>query len=302
MHGTRNIHDEDIFAGRDHRRGNLGGRLHHQQEEVLFFAGIQQQSGFDAAAGQPVFQHVIPIAARFLRWIERDIGRCRAIICNLHFVRRTDQLLNRDTGTDTGLDIERIWRRFPFVEVGIFHPAFRRACSSFGLVGISGTNHGGIGEFIYAIGGHQQFGIAEFHPDHVSWQNIGHIHLKDVRPLLLQKGGALAFLFGLFVFLTGFFLFLNFGDDGALADGHFHGIHRRTGGCRKDINGFDRLLAGVLIHLSDLHIGDDTGNPDIGAGGLERQLFHAGIVAFDPEIRRQGFGVGCFGLGMYRMN
>jgi len=66
MHGTRHIHDEDIFAGRDLVFGHPFGGLQHEQKKVLFLSFEKKESRFDSFSGKTVLQNKIPVTTPLL--------------------------------------------------------------------------------------------------------------------------------------------------------------------------------------------------------------------------------------------
>ena len=84
---------------------------------------------------------------------------------------------------------------------------------------------------------------------------------------MLQKGGAFALLLGLFVVGAGFLLFLNLSPDGAVADGHLHGVNGSAGGHGEGVDSLERVAARVDVDLPDGDIGNGTRD-----GGTDRGL------------------------------
>ena len=201
-------------------------------------------------------------------------------------MRRARRLLNGQTRREIDRHAERVRGGLAFAQIGIFHPFFRRGRGLGGHVGITRANDRRIREIIHAIGRDKQFGVAHFHDDFVARHDVGDVHLKDVRPLLLKQRRAFAFLLGLFILLPRFFALLDFGDNRALADGHFHGIDGRSRRAGENVDRFKRRFPFIFIHLLDAHVGDDSGDIHLRGRGFERQRIHCRIVAFDEKVRR----------------
>lgn len=71
-------------------------------------------------------------------------------------------------------------------------------------------------------------------------------------------------LFGFFESLAGFLFFLNFGDDGAVADSHGHAVDGCFGAGGEEIGGVDRFVPVVGVSLGEFNLGDRAGDGDLG--------------------------------------
>ena len=111
--------------------------------------------------------------------------------------------------------------------------------------------------------------------------------------MLLQQRGGFAFLLGRVVLDLGLLLFADLGGDQAVGQAHVHPMHCRTCRAGEHVLGLDGALAFVLVGLHHGHVGNHAADLHIHLGGLERQLVHAGVVAFDEEIGALGFEAGC---------
>ncbi len=171
------------------------------------------------------------------------------------------------------------------MQIRILRPLLGRRDLRSRLIGVPGTHNGRVNEFVDAVGRNEKLRISELGLDLVSRHDVGHVHLKDVGPLLLQKRSPLPFLFCLFVGLTSLLPLLDLGLDGSLADGHSHAIDGGPGGCREDIDGFKGFPAFVLVDLPDNHVCNDTGNLDFYRRGLERHPIHGGVFRLHKKVR-----------------
>ena len=176
-------------------------------------------------------------------------------------------------------------------QVGVFHPPFAGRGGGLRLIGVAGTDHGGIDKFIEALARREQFGVLHLDFDLVARQQVGDVHLKHIGALLLQQGGAAAFHFGLLVVGARLLPLFNLGDDGALADGHLHAVDGGAGRRGEDVDGFQRFLAVVLIDLGDLDVGDHPSDVDLGAGVFQGELIDLRIRGGDQEVGREGLVV-----------
>jgi len=93
-------------------------------------------------------------------------------------------------------------------------------------------------------------------------------------------------LFGLLVILPGFGFLFNLGHQGPVANGHTHAVHGGPGGGRKDVYGFQRSFACVLVNLGHQDIGNDAGYVDLSRGGFQGKPVDFGIIAFNEKIGR----------------
>ena len=175
--------------------------------------------------------------------------------------------------------------------VGRSHETIVGTRALLGGIGVAGSHDGGIDKAVLPLLGHKELGVAEFHLDGVAHHDVGDIHSEYVGATLLQQGGAFALLLGLFVVGAGFLLFLNLGPDGAVADGHLHGVDGGPGGHGEGVDGFEGVAARVDVDLPDGDIGYGAGNDGTGRGLLEGELVGFGMLADDYKVGREGFGV-----------
>jgi len=110
------------------------------------------------------------------------------------------------------------------MEIGVLDPFLRGWGCCARLIGVSRSHYRGINEFVNPVGKGDQLSVLEFRFDLIPRQDVGYIHLKDVRSLLFQEGCALAFLLCLLVRRTGLFTLLDLCRDGAISDGHLHAV------------------------------------------------------------------------------
>ncbi len=154
------------------------------------------------------------------------------------------------------------------------------------LLRISGPYHRGIDKRIDLVGGHEQFGVPEFHPDDIGGQDIGHAHLEHVGPLLLQERCTLARLFGLIILTPCILALGNMGGNGPLADLHLHPVDSGPGGCREDVYGFQWPLAFILVDLGHQHISNDTRDIHFYRRRFQGKLIQFWIITLHKKIGR----------------
>ena len=273
--------------GSDRLRFDPGRRFHHQQEKVFILAGIEQQTGVNLVAGQGVAQDKVLIAGG-LFVLDLDLGGVLPGVFDLHFVAGAGQPGDGQAAGQLHVQAEGIGRRLAFMQIGVLNPlvGIRRALRR--LRGIARPHHRGINELIDIVLGLEELHVVEFHLDFVARQDVGHVHLEDIGPLLLQERGGFARLFGRLVGFPGLLPLHDLGLDDPLADGHAHGVHRRPGGAREDVNGLQGLFAGVLIDLGDLDFRHQAGDLHVGPAALQRHDVFARFVADHHKIRGQG--------------
>lgn len=90
--------------------------------------------------------------------------------------------------------------------------------------------------------------------------------------------------FGVLKSFAGFFFFLNFGDDGAVADGHGHAVDGCFGAGGKEVGGVDRFVTVVGVCLGEFDLGDRAGDGDFGVGGFEGEGIEL-VCAVNFEMR-----------------
>ena len=287
MHGTRHIHNEDVFS-----RGNLiwgkpFGRLHHEQEEVLLRSFIEQQAGFDGFSRKPVVENKIAVATGLFAACEPYTGPGRVFVAHVHLVRSAGQLLNGQPRGKMGDEIKGISRFPALVEIGVGNPLFgcRRGG---GLIGIAWSNHGRINKLVGPCRRGEQFRVAKLGFDLITGQDVGHIHLEHIGTLLLQKRRTLPLLPGLLISPACFLALLNLSRDGAFPNGHFHSVNRGFGRSRENVDRFERLSPFIPVNLGHGHVRNNTGDIHHGSSGFERELVDTGVVTLDQEIRGKG--------------
>jgi len=213
-------------------------------------------------------------------------------------MRRAGQIADGHAGFYRHADVERRCGPFALAQVGICHPAVGGSASALFRAGIARPHHGGINKFINAIGGHEQFRIAQLDENPVAGHNIGDVHLEHVGTVLLQKRSVFARVARLFVLPPCLIALFDFRLDDALADRHLHAVNRGAGRGRKNVDRFERLLSVVFVNLRYHHIGEDAGDRHPGRRGLKRQAIRVRISARHKEIRRFGPILTVAGLGV----
>ncbi len=262
-------------------------RFRHEQEEVLVPALIQQQSGGDLRASQPVAQDEVAVAGQSLRVGERDL-RAQASRADIQLMRRGVELLDRHAGRQHAGQVELAARRFALVRVRSLDELVCRAQRlALALFGVARSDDRRVDEFVDAVGRHEQLGVLELDDDRVARQHVGQLHREHVGTTLFQQRRALALALGGFEFTCGLLAFPDRGHGAHIADGHRHPVDCRPRRRREDVAGVDGPRAAILVHLPDGHIRNHAGDRDVDARVLQRQPIDGGISAFDEEVRRQ---------------
>jgi len=288
VHGSGNVDDEKVFARGDLVRFVAPGRLHHEQEEVLLLAFVEQQPRFKLIARQAILEDEVAVAAGLFGCCQGDLGLGGAVIADVHLMGGTGHLLHRHPRGQSYSQIKSVGWLFSLVQGGVPRPFFGRRRRGFELAGVARPHHRWVDEFVKALAGSDHFRILQLGLDFITGKDVGHIHLEHIGTVLFEERGALALLLCLLVNRPRFLTLADFGHDGAFADGHPHTVHRGPGRGRKHVDSLDRFLPGVLVDLSDLHIGDHPGDPDRHRGCFEGELVDAEVITLHQEIGGEG--------------
>ena len=180
--------------------------------------------------------------------------------------------------------MESIGWGFPLVEIGVMCPLLPRVGIIRLLIGIARSHHSGINEIIDGVRRHHQFCISELHRDHIRRKDIGHIHLKHIGPMLLQKGGAFTCLFCILVLTARIFALSNLGSDGPFSNRHLHPIYGCPCGSRKDVYGLKRSSPFIFVYLGHQHISHDTGDIHVHGSGFQGKPVHFRVITLYIKI------------------
>ncbi len=170
--------------------------------------------------------------------------------------------------------------------VGALHPGVHVRGDRL-AVGVPGTHHGGIDEFIGALRGHEQLAVMKLDADLVPRHHVPHVHAEDVGSFLFEERRALAGRDRLLELLLRLLPFADPGPDALLADLQRHAVHGSTGGSRKDVAGVDGPAPLVFINLGDHDVRDDPRDVDADLRLLERQPVDRRVAVLHEEIRRE---------------
>ena len=295
VHRARHVHDEDVVAGRNLLGGHVPGRLRHEQEKVLVLALPEQQAGLDRRAAEGVLEDEVAVAAVRLGRVEGDGGDRGTVERHRGPVRRAGHPLDRHPGRERGLDVEGVRGRLALVVVRVGDPALGVGGPRRGAVGVARSHYRGVDELVHALRGDEQLGVAERDVDLVAGEDIGDVHLEDVRALLLQQARGAALAAGLLVVGARLLPLLDHRLDRARADLLGHCVDGGAGRAGEDVDRLECALPLVHVDLRHGDVGDHAGDADGGGGGLQRQAVHRGVLALDEEVRREG-AVAALGL------
>ena len=161
----------------------------------------------------------------------------------------------------------------------------RRLAFAFG--GVPRSDNSRVHELVGAVGGHKQFGVLQLDSDRVAGKDIGDVHREHVGTAFFQERGALPFALGALELVLRLLALPDSGHDPDITDGHRHAVDRSPCRCRKDVAGMERPLSAILVHLSNGHVRNHSGNRDVDTCVLERQPIDGGIATVDEEERRE---------------
>jgi hypothetical protein len=125
---------------------------------------------------------------------------------------------------------------------------------------ITRADDGGEDELVAPFGGRHQLGVAQLDQDVVARQDVGHVHLEHVGPLLLEQRAGLAFALGGLVLDARALLLLDLRVQHAAGQAHLHRMHRSAGRAGEDVARLDGALAFVAVALRDGHVGNHAGD------------------------------------------
>ena len=174
----------------------------------------------DGVALEVVLEHEIAVATLGFGTGKADVYRLLVARRN-HLMAGAGDATDRYTGVKVNRQIEVV-SRFAF---GI---RLRGVAVVLALrtVHVARPDDGGVDEAVRPAGGHQYLRVLQFHLHRITRQDVGHVHLKNVRPVLFEQGGTLAFRLSLFVSFPRFGLALNVPHDAPVADDHRHAVDR----------------------------------------------------------------------------
>ena len=133
---------------------------------------------------------------------------------------------------------------------------------------VAGACHSGEDKLVSALGRRNQLCVVELNAGRVPRHDIGHIHGKDIRPFLFQKGGAFSLAFGFGELCPGLFLFFDPGGDYLVSDLHVHAVDTYVRGGGEHIPGADGGRSFVCISLDHIGFCNDTVDIDGHMGGF----------------------------------
>ena len=289
VHRARDVDHEDVVARVDLARRHRLRRLDHREEEVLIalaFPAVEHQARLDAVTGQAVVQDEVAVVRRLVGGFERNRGMRAAEAIDHHLVRRRGDLLHHERRVERHPQGEGRVRRDTLLQVRTADgPAVvGRSCRAV----VARAHHRREDERVLRVGRAQQLGVAQLHRHVVAGQDVGHVHLEDVGPALLEQRTRLALALGGLVLDARRFLFLDAGGEHPLAERHLHRVDGRLRRAREHIPRLDRPLAFVPVVLRHRDVGDHAGDLHVDRGRLERQPVGAGLAAVDGEIRALG--------------
>ena len=153
---------------------------------------------------------------------------------------------------------------------------------------VAGPHDGRVDELVDRVLGHEHLRVLQHDLDAVFRHDVGDAGGEDVRPLLLEQRGPLAFALGRLVLRPRVLSLRNARLDGTRTDVHAHGVDRRPRRRRKDVDRLDGLAAIVREDLVDHDTRDGARDGDLGARLLERQAVALGVAARHEEVGCEG--------------
>ena len=164
--------------------------------------------------------------------------------------------------------------------------------------GVARAHHRGQHELIGGVHRRNRLGPCHLHGDVIPRQQIGHGHLKHIRPVFLQQRRRLALALRRFIFRPRLDGLPDPGGDYPPAGGQCHPVNRRPGGCGKYIQGLERHGPGVAIALGEPHPRNRSIDRDPGKRRLERQLFGWLFIPVSEDLEIRGGGIGRWGKAL----